>query len=1700
MAPEPGEQPLDFRPESQADLVERVSGSTRVQHNLAALRLLRDLEERAQPANAAEQQILAKWSSWGAVPQVFDPAHEEYADTRSELHLLLSPVEYRAAERTTINAHYTDHAYASAMWQTLQDLGLRGGTVLEPGCGAGVFLGTAPPGVSMIGIEVDPVTAGISQRLHPSHVVYPESFADTQLADGAFDAVIGNVPFADIRLHDPRHNPARHTIHNHFLLKSVALTRPGGYVVALTSRYTLDAGDEQARRDLHKMADLIGAVRLPTGAHRAAAGTDAVTDLLVLRRRPEGEAPADPTWLTANTHTTADGRDYRLNDYFHAHPGHVLGDIEVGNGMYGGSTLTVRHTGESVATDLGVALSDIAGPAPLIGGDSSGITTGIDTGGDWLDRAIPLSPEPVVARVGDPSTFEGFTRYDETTATFTRTVAGRAEDLPVPGTQIAETRALLDLRDTVTTLLTLEAGSQTDGPGITEARARLNEQYEAYVTRYGPLNRVTLSQGRPDPTGTPTTRRLFPAAVRRFRADPFAPPVLALETYDEASGTAAKATIFTERVVAPREPRTTAATPTDALAISLDTLGEVDITHVANLLGVEPDQALQALHGSIFHDPRQDKLVTAEEYLSGNVRTKLAQAEEAALENPSLRANADALRDVQPVDLGPDEIDARLGAPWIPDSDITAFLRETLDDRQARAEHGGGSLWAVSGTKWSVAATSTWGTDRMDAITLTGRLLRQQAVIVRDVVMDGDTERRVVNPDATAAAQEKAGALGERFSEWVWQDPARAHRLATVYNETFNAIRLRDYDTSHLTFPGLARGWTPMSHQRVAVARMVAEPAVGLFHEVGAGKTAEMVMGVMELKRLGLVRKPAIVVPNHMLEQFSREFLQLYPQANILAAGTENLAKDSRRMFVGKIATGDWDAVVMTRGAFQRLPVSAQAERKYAERSLDELRTQLDNARAAGTKTLTVKTLQKAVARGEERLKANLDTTRDSGISFEQTGIDYLCVDELHDYKNLPIPSNIEGVTTTGVNKRATDLDMKLDLLRNAHGARVATGATATPIANSVAEAYVMQRYLRPDLLEAAGLTDFDSWAASFGEHVTEIELAPEGGGNYRTATRFAKFRNVPEMLALWHSSADIKTAADLDLPRPELAARPDGQRAPEVVAIQPSESILEYVKTLGKRAEAVRARMVTPDVDNMLKVSHDGRSAALDMRLVDPESGAGALFDVPTKLEVAAARIHRIWSEHRHDDFHTPGGTEISPNRGGLQLVFCDLGTPGKDKPWSVYDELKDKLTGHGLDPARVRFMHEANNDTEKARLFAQCRSGEVDVIIGSTQRMGVGTNIQERAIAAHHLDCPWRPSDVAQRDGRVLRQGNQNSEVQILRYVVEGSFDAYMWQAVERKSKFIAQVMRGTLDTREIDDIGDASLSFNEIKAIASGDPRVMDLAQAQQELVTLQRLQRGHARNQTQLRYNATAYSNEADNLEPAIQQIATAIERRTPTAGEAFTAHVGSNRYTRRSEAADALRAQIQPGMARLDPSTRPTLTLPDIMRLGGHTIDATLAAGLGSRHVTLEIRDVPVMGVRLTSDDLASTTHGPITKLENALARLEQNLDDKTRRVSHLRDQADQARHQIGAPFPRSADLEHAQTRVQTLQDAIDATATHRSGSNSDSSGITPDQAETNRVGLAKVRAAIAELKKVPGEQRHAHHDQRTGRPTPGRQR
>ena len=1641
---------LRFVPATHDDLAPS-GAKARFRANVAAIETARLLAAQERPATAEEQQTLARWSSWGAVPDVFDDSKEGWADERAQLRNLLAADEWDAAARTTINAHYTDPSIVRQMWRAMTALGFDGGRVLEPGSGLGPFLGMAPEHARMTGVELDPVTAAISRALYPHDEVRGESFADTRLPEASFDAAIGNVPFADVVLHDPVHNPTRQSMHTHFILKSLRLTRPGGMVAGLTSQYTLDAQNPGARREMALLADLVGAIRLPAGAHRRMAGTEVVTDLLIMRRREDGVPPADDLWETV-TPVSVDGQRAKINAYFDHRPEHVLGDLSIRQSMYGTPTLTVDGNLDRLEADLADVLDQITFTARRAG------MTLTPASAEHQARQAARVPSP-------PQLWDGSIVATDTG--FGTVAQGSIEPLEVPKSAGAELRALLGLRDAAHRLLDLEATTVDDTDEITGARERLHRDYRKYVGRYGPLNRYTLRRtGRTNDAGEDTYARTAPTPIRVLRSDPFGALVLALEQFDDTDQTATPAAIMTRRVVSPRTETQGVDTPADAIAVSLDRTGRIDLPLIADMLGMDETEARESLTGLVFPDPITDELIHAPAYLSGDVRVKLEHATTRADDDPAFQANVDALTEVMPESLGVEEISARMGAVWISAEVHAQFLNELLRTREVKVENPLPGMWEVRGGRSGLLATSEWGTERRPTPDLAQAIMEQKTLLVYDEIEELDgKKRRVLNPLETTAAQEKADALQERFSEWVFEDPERARTLVAEYNRRFNSIVLRDYTDAgeYLSLPGLAENFTPRPHQRSAVARMIAEPSAGLFHEVGAGKTAEMIMGVMEMRRMGLIDKPVLVIPNHMLEQFSREWLQIYPQARVLAASSKDLTADKRRLFVARASANEWDGVLMTQGAFEKIPLRAETPQAYIQAQVDQMREVL--ATATGENAMSVKRIQRKLLQLENKVKARVDVGRDAGVCFEDTGVDYVVVDEMHMYKNLATDSNIADAAIEGSN-RASDLHMKLEYLRSQGRERVVTGATATPISNSVTEAFVMQKYLRPDLLEAAGIGAFDAWAATFGQTVTQMEMAPTANNTFRMKTRFAKFQNVPEMLKLWSIFADVKTAEDLQLPIPDVAERDDGRRAPATVAIQPTAELEQFIETLGTRAEKVAARSVSPSEDNMLTISTDGRKAALDIRMIVPRDPSG-----PTKVDLAADSIHRVWEQTKDNTYLDPITGQESSVRGALQLVFSDIGTPNPTR-WNAYDELRAQLIARGMPPESIRYMHEAKTDVDKARLFAAARAGHIAVLMGSTEKMGVGTNVQARAVALYHLDCPWRPSDIAQREGRILRQGNQNAEVGIVRFVTERSFDSYMWQGVERKATFIAQLMRGSLDSREIEEIDSSALSAAEAKAISSGNPLLLEHSTVHTEVQRLRRLERAYHRNESMLAHARDRASDHARRAAPHTDPRDAARPHGPDPSGETSRSEQRGHTYTSRADAAHALAAWAHDS----DLKWAPRYASRDygvIGKISGFEVTVSTSPALGSEPwVDVRLDGIPRSGFVMTRQAFLDGGTGLIQRIENRASGIPSLLEQARSDLADAEQERTEADQRIGQPFryaqalaDAEKDLARIETQLAAMQEDIDHAAASETAPEREPSGLNVETVRAHRPAL-----------------------------------
>ncbi|PJN21149.1 DEAD/DEAH box helicase family protein [Kitasatospora sp. CB02891] len=1655
------------------------------------MRLLRRLEGEDRLAAPEEQQVLARWSGWGAVPQVFeDNPPENLADFAVELRELLDEPQWLAARHNTLNAHYTDAHLVQEVWRLVEGLGFTDGEVLEPGCGSGNFIAFAPDGARMTGIEVDPTTSAITKLLYPDAVVRREGFERTRVPEGHFDLVVGNLPFGRYEVADLVHNKGNHSVHTYFLLKSLHLVREGGLVAVLTSRHTMDGAGHKARaarEEMADLADLVGAVRLPDHAHRSAAGTEVVTDLLVFRRRPAGERgqkghkgvkegsrahleggkiPEYPAWTQIGVvplmFRDEESEDFAVNRYFVDNPDLVLGEWMITGREYG-PQLTVVGDAE-LPTAFAEAVQRVREA-----GTEAGLRQTAGTGAVRLSRLL----EPGENRP------EGHLQA-EPDGTFTQVRDHQVWEYRPPTTQAEELRALLRLRDTAAAVRhanveDAQAGTESSARTL-ELREQLNREYDAYVAQYGPINRSTWSeQQRTDKK----TGRARTVKVRKrppmggFHKDPQSGEVTSLEIYDPVSNTARKSTIFTKSTAKHRTPPDRVDSAADALAITLDTKARADLDEIARLLGTDVESARAQLADQrlAFEEPftLRRTMAAAADYLSGNVRVRLRQAQEAAeLEPERFAANVTALLEVQPRDLVPGEIRAQLGAVWIPPSDVQEFAREISGNEGIEVTIKAKTTWSVTGgARSGVAATQQWGTDRRTFTELLTSLLTNGSIRVVDELPDGS---KIFNARATEAAKAKAAAIQSRFRSWVWEDPERAKRLAADYNERFNCLVKRSYTGSRVEVPGLSPAFKLRDHQHEAIARIKQEPSVLLAHEVGAGKTAVMIAGMMELRRTGQVSKPMVVVPNHMLLQFRDDWKRLYPDADILTASSDDLTGRKRSEFIARAAHRDVDAVIVTQTAFEAIPMGAvwqetyiSREVKVMEEALEEAKADVEAAKSNGVANKhrrTVKRLETQLSNGRAALEKRIAVLSDQAtLTFEQLGVDFLCVDEAHMYKNLRTLSTIPDAKIEG-SGRATDLHMKLEWLRETTASgRVAVFATATPIANSITETHTMQRYLRPDRLEAAGVEVFDWWASTFGEVVNTVELKPSGAG-FRAKARFAKFQNVPEMLALFHDFADVKLVEDLGL---ELPAKRDGK--PEVVAVDSSPAQLAFIQDLERRAELVTLGRVEPSEDNMLRIVTDGRKAALDIRMVDPAGPA----DADNKVLAAAGRIFEIWEETKDAVYPVSADDPTEhPVPGALQLVFCDLGTPsgddhgkgsedsddpdevtdwdlllGADREaprWSAYETLREELVARGMPGEKIKFIHEARNDQEKEELFEAARTGRIAVLVGSTSKMGAGTNVQDRAVALHHLDAPWRPADVEQRNGRIERQGNLNPEIRILNYITMGTLDAFMWGVLERKAFFIKQIMKGDINQRVVDDIGSANPDFTELKAIASGNPYLLEMNTVGRLYQSMLDESAAHHQMQASLKDGIAHREREILRGEQVIAAARAALELRTDTvAGDDFELQVHDRTYTKYAEAGPALATAVEAlGRQYMTTLRRPPRTV--IGHFGGFPVVAEFGRGVFSSwgfHLTLDgvptVSETFVPSTALTPKDGGSMVGKLRTQIENLpkiVTRAEQAVEKAEKENAR-------ARPLVGAVFAGEERLEALRSLSEVLQKTIE---------------------------------------------------------------
>jgi N12 class adenine-specific DNA methylase len=1575
--------------------------------SLRALEALDRVSAGDTGLSEGDRAALAGWAGWGPMAPAFSPGRSgSWRQIGERLEWLLPPDQLREAEQATPNAFYTPPGLASSLWQILSGLGFRGGRVLEPGCGAGAFMAAAPAGIKIAwtGVERDPVTARIAQLLHPSALIINEPLQNAGLRAHSMDAAIGNVPFSEAAVYDPTApKEVTRSLHNYCIWRSVRSLRPGGVAVLITSRYTMDARAQGARRAIAADADLIGAVRLP-GAALAAGGTEVVADILVLRRRTAADSEQEPDWAEAVRLRDADPAqewEYadHINRWFVSHPRLVLGDLRPDGAAQYGRTLQVH-------------LPDCAAqlPGALAGATAALVTRAQETGLTWTPADQPAD----LSELGIPQRADGRKErsFHLVGGAVCQVQDGDLVPVQARGTT-SELAALIRLRDATIALLDAEADHDRGDDTLSSMRAQLNAVYDRYTAAYGPLNRATISSGEPDSeTGLATLTRRRPR-MGGFRQDPDYVTVLALESYSDESGTATKAPIFFQRVNKRPRRQTRAGSPDEAIRICLDLHGRLDLPTVAGLLDIPADRVPEQLAGLAYPDPASGDWVTAEEYLSGNVREKLRAARAAAAAgeapgNPAQWAsNVAALEQAQPTDLQPGEIRAKLGAPWIPPEDVRAFAAALLGQAPKVTCLPVTSQWEVTaprGATDTAAATEEWGTGRIDAYRLLELTLNGKAPVVYDTVQTPDGETRVRNQAETMLAEDKQRALAERFGEWAWENPDRCDRLCREYNRLFNSVVPRRYEGAHLTFPGMADGFQPYPHQRDMVHRIISSPASLCPYPVGTGKTPTMFMAARKLRELNLAHKPLIIVPNHLLEQTASEGKRLFPAARILMAARDDLASaHARKLFAARCATGDWDAVVMTHSAFTAIPVRPQTEAAHLTELAARYRQALTAEPGAGKRS--VKQLAKLIDAFETRARTLLDHRTDDGVYFEHLGADFLMVDEAHYFKNLGIPVRTDGFSVAA-SKRATDLDMKLRVLRE-RGSRCAALFTGTPVSNSLLEMYVLQHYLQPERLDEIGLVSADAWAATFVEFQTSVEVTPDGSG-FRMKRRPTKFENVPELLTLFGEVADLRAPGSFAVQRPEARHH--------TVVIPAGPELRAYVAGLAERAD--RVRQADPHLDNMLKICSDGRKAALDLSLV------GITTARPGKTDAVISNVARIYHENR--DLALPGDSPAGP-RGGFQIVFCDLGTPSPTGDNQVYGKIRDGLLAAGIPAGQVRFIHEATTDQRKAALFADCRAGKVAVLLGSTDKLGVGTNIQNRCVALHHVDAPWRPADVEQREGRALRPGNRNPSVELYRYVSEKSFDSYMWQILERKAWFIGQVLGGRAAGRDVDDIGDATLSYAEIKALATGNPLLLDLAEANAQVTRLRQLATGHTRAVRRLDASAAAWRQQIaarTRLAGTCDQIAATASdhpdrtwrdrRRGPIPTTDVATYLGE--LAGQAVAGEGFGLATWRGLRVTFSAERSWRQLLPV---------ANVSAGLADLRVEFNPAWLQKGQHWRIEKELAERINGAAAqagKLRSEMSNLQQRVDDAERRIAQ--------------PFPQAAELEAARSRRDQIEQQI----------------------------------------------------------------
>ena len=1452
--------------------------------------------------------------------------------------------------------------------------------------GVGHFFGLMPenmyPGTRRTGVELDSISARIASKLYPDSNVRAKAFEDSALPQNFFDAAVGNIPFGNYPVADAAYRKSPHltrAIHDYFLAKTVDLIRPGGIATLITSRFSMDKQDSSVRQHLSDQAILLGAIRLPSSTFRGNAGTDVTTDILFLQKQSEKTGERGQSWRNVSEMETSEGR-IQINEYFVRHPEMMLGRMAVERGQY--ATPTPYLAGSFDPAALKEAISRL--PVALYVENERRHSTRVAVDRPDTAQVENVKDGGMVARDGQIYVRRG----------------NQLEPLGVSVSLSARIQGLVQVRDAVREVFQAQLSNTADEGAILKARTELNSQYDRFVLRYGPLSAKDN--------------------LRAFADDPDQPLLLSLENYDMQTGRAAKTAVFFRRTLERYTPVDKVQTASEALLVSLNETGQIDWDRMERLTGQPPEQMQAELGSLVYQNPAGGKWETADKYLSGNVREKLTVAEAAGQLDAQFRRNAEALRSVQPQDLEPTDIEARLGSPWIPTTDVRDFVVQLLQVPRDSMKVGFAesiATWTIEAepnAKYIVNNTTVHGTRRFRATELAEQALNGRTPTAYDEDADGN---RIVNQPETIAAREKQQQLKDRFRDWVWEDKDRATRLAHDYNHRFNNIRLREFDGSHLSLPGMSR--TPLRdgdlapHQKNAVWRILEGGSPLLAHVVGAGKTWTLTAAAMELRRLNLAKKPMFVVPNHLVDQWGAEFLKLYPQANLFVAGKDHFSTGKRQEAMARIATGNYDAVIVSHRSFEFLPVSDAYFNRFVEKQVAELDSELNTARdSKDDNRRVVKELEKAKNRLIVRLKKRADKeSKDRTLTFEELGIDQLFVDEADMYKNLAYTSKmtrIAGLPNSDSN-RSFDMFLKVRYLQEQQGGRGAVFATGTPISNSLAEMYTMLRYLAPQMLENRSVNHFDSWAANFAESVTTLELSADGAG-YRMNTRFAKFINLPELLQMFRCVGDVQTADMLHLPRPELQ-----QGRPFIEAAPATPELKEFIRTLTERAEKLKMSRVDPAMDNMLKITGEGRKAALDLRLVLPDAEPAPL----SKVDRAVNRIGKIWQE-----------TKATRS---TQLVFCDLSTPDPQR-FNVYDDVRSKLVKSGIPDRELAFIHDAQTDSAKKALFESVNAGRVRILLGSTEKMGAGTNVQRRLIALHHLDAPWRPRDIEQREGRILRQGNENREVQIYRYVTEGSFDAYMWQTLETKARFIQQVMRGETSVRSAQDLESNALTYAEIKAIASGNPAVVEKIKVDSEIRKLDQLRSVHASQQRRIKWEIRDLPRQITEAKEYAAKVEADLATRDANASDQFSMKVGNRLFSgkgAREEAANALAGAVLSWREDNTLESRASFRGFDILSRGRGA-----ALGLGEQDERLP--EIFVRGQAMYSASLSgSNPLGTVQSIEHTLRSLDKLANDQRIRVSMLEKELSDYQVQSGRPFEHEAKLKELLTRQADLASLLD---------------------------------------------------------------